>query len=228
MNSKDKIIVALDFADFSSAVKMVEEIGDEISFYKIGLEMMASGDYFKMIEFLKKSNKKIFADLKLYDIGQTVGKAVKNLTQFDIDFLTIHSANREIMMRANENKGKTKLLAVTVLTCLDKSDLVEMNFDPKFSIEEIVAKKAELALSCGIDGVVSSALETKMLRQKLGNDFLAVTPGIRLEKANDDQKRVANVDFALKSGASHLVVGRPITQSKNPREAAKAFVNSVN
>lgn len=227
MMKKDKIIVALDFADFASARKMVEEIGDEISFYKIGLEMMTGGDYFKMIEFLKKSDKKIFADLKLYDISQTVGKAVKNLTQFDIDFLTIHSANREIMMRANDNKGLTKLLAVTILTCLDRDDLTQMNFDPKLSLDEIVLKKAELAISCGIDGIVSSALETKMLRQKLGNNFLAITPGIRLEPNNDDQKRVADVDFALNSGANHLVVGRPITQSKNPREMAKLFVNAA-
>jgi len=221
ISAKDKLILALDTPDFTSAKKIVEDLGDEVGFYKIGLEMMMSGSYFAMIEFLKSKNKKIFADLKLYDIPETVAKAVRNLAQYEIDILTIHAANYEMMARAAENKDRTRIIAVTVLTSLEQNDLNEMGFDTQISIEELVLKKAALALKSGLDGVVASALETKKLREKLGDNFLIVTPGIRLEAGNDDQKRTAGVVEALSYGASHLVVGRPITQSKNPKETAR-------
>ncbi len=219
--AKDKLILALDTPDFASAKKIVENLGNEVGFYKIGLEMMMSGSYFEMIKFLKLKNKKIFADLKLYDIPETVARAVRNLAQYDVDLLTIHCANYEMMARAAENKGKTQIVAVTVLTSLAQNDLLEMGFDAKFSVEELVIKKAALALKAGLDGVVASALEAKKLREKLGNNFAIVTPGIRLEKTNDDQKRTVGVVEALQDGASYLVVGRPITQSENPQATAK-------
>lgn len=218
------IIIALDVPDFASAKRLVEEIGDEGNFYKIGLELMMSGHYFELIEWLKNKNKKIFADLKLYDISETVGRAVANLAKYDVDLLTIHTASRGIMEKAAQNKGKMQVVGVTVLTNLDQSDLGEMGFDPKISLEDLVTKKAALALNSGLDGVVASALEAKNLRQKFGKDFAIVTPGIRLEAvANDDQKRVADVKTAITNGASHLVVGRPITRDSNPKNAAKKF-----
>lgn len=221
ISAKDKLILALDTPDLASAKKIVEDLGDAVGFYKIGLEMMMSGSYFTMIEFLKSKNKKIFADLKLYDIPQTVARAVRNLAQYEVDLLTIHAANYEMMAQAAQNKGKTKIIAVTVLTSLEQNDLNEMGFDARISVDELVLKKAALALEAGLDGVVASALETQKLREKLGNDFLIVTPGIRLEKSNDDQKRTASALEALSYGASHLVVGRPITQSENPRATAQ-------
>ncbi len=220
---KNSVILALDLPDFKAAKNMVEKTQDEIGFYKIGLEMMMSGDYFKMIEFLKSKNKKIFADLKLYDIPQTIARAVANLAQYDIDFLTIHSANYEIMSAAVQNKGKMQILAVTVLTSLEKNDLSEMGFDEKYSLEELVVKKAALSMRAGVDGVVASANEAKKLREKLGEKFIIVTPGIRLEANNDDQKRVADVKTALQNKSNYLVVGRPITQAVDPAIAAKNF-----
>lgn len=224
MQSNDKLILALDVPDFVAAKNLIEELGDEISFYKIGLELMMSGDYFPLIDFLKNRQKKIFADLKLYDISQTVGRAVKNLASHEIDLLTIHSASHRIMEQAAQNKGRMQVIAVTVLTNLDQKDLREMGFDPSISLEELVLKKAALTLKSGLDGVVASGVEAKNLRQNLGKDFLIISPGIRLEAvAGDDQKQVCDVKTALENGSSHLVVGRPITRADSPKAAAKLF-----
>jgi len=225
----DKLIIALDVPDFESAKKLVNDLGNDVWFYKIGLELMASGEYFRIIEFLKNNNKKVFADLKLYDISQTIARSVKNLAKFEIDLLTIHSASRDIMLKASENKGSMKIVAVTVLTNLDQKDLQEMGFDQSKSLEDLVLQKAQMALESNLDGVVASAQEAQNLRNKFGQDFLIVTPGIRLEKIlNDDQKRVVDVKTALASGASHLVVGRPITQSENPYLTAQKFIKLIN
>ena len=224
-----KLIVALDFPDMQSAQNLVEKIGDEVSFYKIGLELLMSGDYFKMIDWLAKKNKKVFADLKLYDISATVGKAVKNLSNYsNIHFLTIHAASLGIMQAAAENKGDINLLAVTVLTNLENQDLKQMGFDANLSLEDLVIKKALLAQQAGIDGVVSSGLEAKNIRANLGDDFQIVTPGIRLNKiARDDQKRVVDVKEALHNGANYIVVGRPINQASDPKKAAEEFQNQI-
>ncbi|MFT6107067.1 MAG: orotidine-5'-phosphate decarboxylase, partial [Rickettsiales bacterium] len=151
--NKDRLIVALDFPDIKSAQNLVEKLGDEVTFYKIGLELLMGGNYFEMIDWLAKRNKKVFADLKLYDISATVGKAVKNLSKYsNIEFLTIHAASLGIMQEAAKNKGNMKLLAVTVLTNLDQDDLADMGFDPDLSLENLVIKKAKLAKESGIDG----------------------------------------------------------------------------
>lgn len=220
----DRLIAALDVPDISAAKKLVEDIGDSVNFYKIGLELMMSGEYFTLVKWLKNQGKKVFADLKLYDISETVGRAVANLAQYEIDLLTIHTASRAIMEQAAQNKGKMQVIGVTVLTNLDQKDLNEMGFDPNISLENLVLKKTELALNSGLNGIVASALEAQNLRQKFGKDFLIVSPGIRLEAiANDDQKRVADVKTALTNGSSHLVVGRPITREANPKAAAQKF-----
>lgn len=221
---KEKLIVALDVPDISAAKKLVNELGEEVIFYKIGLELMMSGEYFTLIKWLKEKGKKVFADLKLYDISETVGRAVKNLSQYEIDLLTIHTASREIMEKAAQNKGKMQVVGVTVLTSLDYKDLIEMGFDPEISLENLVLKKTKTALSSGLDGVVASALEAKELRKNFGKNFSIISPGIRLELlADDDQKRVADVKTALISGASYLVVGRPITRAEDPAASAEQF-----
>ena len=224
MPASEKLILALDVPDFASAKQLVEELGDEVLFYKIGLELLMSGDYFKLISYLKSKGKKVFCDLKLYDISETVGRAVKNLAQYDVDLLTIHSASFDIMRKASENKGRMQVIAVTILTNLDSKDLSEMGFDNKISLENLALKKTELSLKAGLNGVVASGLESQILRKNFGTDFLIISPGIRLEKlAVDDQKRVCDVKEALLNGSSHLVVGRPITRDSNPKIMAAKF-----
>lgn len=224
----DCLIVALDVPNLTSAKILVEEIADEVSFYKVGLELMMSGDYFPLIEWLKQNKKKVFADLKIYDISETIARAVHNLARQEIDFLTIHTASRKIMQQAAKNKGEMKILGVTVLTNLDKEDLEEMGFDKKLSLEDLVLKKTAMALECGLDGVIASGLESKNLRKNFGDNFLIVSPGIRSEMiANDDQKRICDVKTTLANGSSHLVVGRPITRAPRPKEAAKHFNNLI-
>ncbi len=224
MSAQEKLIVALDFPDLDLAKKLIEELSDEVIFYKIGLELLMSGDYFELVKFLKARGKKIFADLKFHDISETVARAVANIAQYEVDLLTIHAGSRDIMRRAAESKGKVRVIAIAALTNLDQKDLIEMGSDPKISLEELVIKRTAIALESGLDGVVSSALEAKTLRQNFGKDFLIVTPGIRLTTlAGDDQKRVTDVKTALTNGSSYLVVGRPITRDANPRAAAQKF-----
>ena len=216
-----KLVVALDFPNTDLALNLVDKLGSAVDFYKIGLELMMTGNYFTLLSALEKRQKKIFADLKLYDIPQTVGKAVANLTSYNIELLTIHTANTEMMLAANENKKHLKIIAVTVLTSLNEQNLLEMGFDANISLPNLVCQKTKLALQCGLDGVVDSALETKILRASFGNNFAIITPGIRPANLEDnqkitDQKRVATVELAIKNGSSHLVVGRPITASENP------------
>jgi orotidine-5'-phosphate decarboxylase len=229
MNFKEKLIVALDFSDFSTVKKIVDELDSEVQFYKIGLELMMSGDYFEAIKFLKNKGKKVFVDLKLYDISETVARAVKNLSQYEIDLLTIHTASHDIMTKAAENKGKMNIIGVTVLTNLDQKDLNDMGFNPETSLNDLVVRKTASALKAGLDGVVASSLEANILRQKFGNNFLIITPGIRQTAiVNDDQKRVADVKTALDNGSSLLVIGRPITCDDNPRKAAQDFNKKIN
>ena len=227
MTLRDKLIVALDVSDFESAKNMVEIIGDEVGFYKIGLEMMMSGCYFDVIKFLKDNNKKIFADLKFHDISNTVGAAVRNLAKLDVDLMTIHTGSQDMMKAAVDNKDNANVIAVTVLTNVDAQDLGEMGFDNALSLDELVLKKAKMAIDCGVDGVVSSALRAKHLRDHLGDDFLIVSPGIRLGNDVDDQKQVADVKTAIENGVSHLVVGRPITKASDPKESARIFQNQI-
>lgn len=224
MLASEKLILALDVPDFAAAKKIIDELGDEVIFYKIGLELLMSGDYFRLISYLKDRGKKVFCDLKLYDISQTVGSAVKNLAKYNVDLLTIHSASFDIMRKAAENKGSMQVIAVTILTNLDEIDLSQMGFDEKISLQELALKKTKLSLEAGLDGVVASGLEAKILRQNFGQNFLIISPGIRLEKvAGDDQKRTCDVADALTAGSSHLVVGRPILKAENPKLVAQKF-----
>jgi len=238
IQDNDRLIVALDFADIKSAQNLVETLGKSVNFYKIGLELLTSGDYFTMINWLVKKNKKVFADLKLYDIPATIGKTIKSLSFYsNIHFLTIHSASQDIMCEAVANKGNINLLAVTVLTNLDQKDLLEMGFDSEISLENLVIKKTKLAKKCGIDGVVASGLEARIIRQNFSNQSNArgltdgitiVSPGIRLANIEgDDQKRIVDVKTALQSGVDYMVVGRPINKAIDPAFVANEFLQQI-
>lgn len=228
---QEKLIVALDVPEITDAVALVNQLSDEVTFYKIGLELMMSGRYFELIEILKKKNKKIFCDLKFHDIPTTVARAVENLVKHEVDLLTIHAISSDITAAAVAKKGKMKIVGVTVLTTYDKEIFDRTNDISGFSrgntIERLALGRTKIALENGLDGVVSSAFEAKKLRENFGKkfgDFLIVTPGIRLAgDGKNDQKRVADVETALACGSSHLVVGRPITRAQDPRQAAQKF-----
>ena len=185
-----------------------------------------SGDYFELIDWLNEQNKRIFVDLKFFDVPATVGRAVKQLNNKKVDFVTIHG-NNAIMQAAAEQKGALKVLAVTVLTSLDRGDLDDLGFD--CDVEKLVASRAKRAIKLGCDGVISSGLEAPELRDSLGTNFLIVSPGIRPvdNRPEDDQKRVVSVEQAFYNGADHIVVGRPIRDAEDPRKAALAIQKSI-
>jgi len=215
----ERLIVALDVPDIPSAKMLVNTLGNSVVFYKIGLELFMSGDYFELINWLNSQNKRIFVDLKFFDVPETVGRAVAQLRDKEVDFVTIHG-NNAIMEAAAKQKGSLKVLAVTVLTSLDRGDLDDLGF--QCDVEELVLSRAKRAVELGCDGVISSGLEAAKLRENLGGNFLVVSPGIRPvdNRPEDDQKRVVTVEQAFNNGADHIVVGRPIRDAKDPRQAA--------
>ncbi len=225
IKSKERLIVALDVDNIDKAKRIVEELGDEVVFYKIGLELLMGGDYFNFINWLSQKNKRIFVDLKLLDISATVSKAIKNLTNYtNIDFLTIHFASKDIMEKANLAKDHIKILAVTILTNLDRIDLSDIGINNDISVSGEVVRRAKLSYQYGVDGVISSGLEADNIRKNTSDDFLIVTPAIRpdflINNKSDDQKRIVTVQEAFNNGADYIVMGRPITQSDNPKEVA--------
>jgi orotidine-5'-phosphate decarboxylase len=205
----------------------VDELGDSVTFYKIGLELMMSGGYFELLDWMLARDKKVFCDLKFFDIPATVGSAVRQLKDRGASFLTVHG-NRSIMEAAAENKGDSlKILGVTVLTSLDRGDLDDLGFD--CDIGDLVLSRAKQALESGCDGVISSGLEIPKLREFIDNKLLVVSPGIRPvdNKPTGDQKRVVTVETAFSNGADHVVVGRPIRDAESPRAAAEAMQASI-
>lgn len=188
---------------------------------------MMSGGYFELLDWMLARNKKVFADLKFFDIPATVGSAVRALKDRGASFVTVHG-NQSIMQAAAENKGDTlKVLAVTVLTSLDRGDLDDLGFD--CDVSELVLSRARRAFEAGCDGVISSGLEVPRLRQHVDHGLLVVTPGIRpvSNKPHGDQKRVVSVEQAFHNGADHIVVGRPIRDAASPREAAEAIQATI-
>lgn len=225
--TSDKLIVAIDVPDYDSARDLVNGLGNAVSFYKIGLELLFSGGLDLAAE-LKGEGKRVFLDLKFLDIGNTVERAVANAAAMGVDFLTIHGHDSKTMKAAVAGRGaaRTKLLAVTVLTSLDASDLAEQGL--QVSPEELVLKRARLAHGAGFDGVIASGLEAKAVRAATGAGFLIVTPGIRLPGgAAGDQTRITTPEDALRAGADHIVVGRPITAAADPNAAARAFQAAI-
>jgi orotidine-5'-phosphate decarboxylase len=222
----DRLIVALDVADAAAARALVTELGDAVSFYKIGLELFMAGGYFELLEWLRAQGKKVFVDLKFFDVPETVRSAVRALAGSGATFATVHG-NQAIMEAAVRDKGELKILAVTVLTSLDRGDLDDLGF--ACDVEKLVLSRARRALETGVDGIVSSGLEAPMIRRELGQRLLVVTPGIRPveNKPADDQKRTVDVAQAFSNGADYIVVGRPIRQAPDPRAAAEAIQATI-
>jgi orotidine-5'-phosphate decarboxylase len=218
----ERLIMALDVPSIDEAKALVEELGDSIVFYKVGMELFMCGDYFGFIEWLKARGKKVFVDLKFFDVPATVGRAIAALSQKGVDLATIHG-NDAIMEYATKNKGDLKVLAVTALTSLDRGDLDDLGF--QCDVRELVLSRAKRALMIGCDGIVSSGLEVSMLREQLDNKLLVITPGVRPvdNREDDDQKRVVTVEGAFQNGADYIVVGRPIRDAKNRKAMAETM-----
>jgi len=228
----DRLIVALDVSTMDAVKEIVLSLGDSVSFYKVGMELFyAEGA--KTIRFLQEQNKQIFLDLKLHDIPNTVAHGVSSLTRLGASLITLHGQGGPVMMKAAveaaRESGKTlgverpKLLAITALTSFDDESWTAIG--GQLPISDQVIRLAKLAKESGMDGVVCSALEAKMIRDACGPDFLIVTPGIRPSfAATNDQKRIATPSSALQDGASRLVIGRPITQAEHPQEAVRLII----
>jgi orotidine-5'-phosphate decarboxylase len=223
---RERLIFALDVPDAEAARRAVNLLGDAVQFYKLGLELFMSGEYFGLLDWLVAQDKKIFVDLKFFDVPATVSAAVRQLQNRGVTFTTVHG-NQSIMQAAGEAKGDVKVLAVTVLTSLDRGDLDDLGFDCQ--IEQLVLSRARRALEAGCDGVISSGLEVKMLRQFIDQRLLVVTPGIRPveNRPTDDQKRVVSVQQAFEYGADYIVVGRPIRDANDPRAAAESIQGQI-
>jgi orotidine-5'-phosphate decarboxylase len=223
---RERLIFALDVADLKVAKDLVARLDDSVVFYKIGLELATSRHYFELLDWLVGQDKKVFADLKLYDIPATVAAAVRQLARSGASFLTVNG-DRAIAEAAAGAKGeRLKILAVTVLTSVAPADLVEMGIG--LALEELVLKRARQAVAAGCDGVIASGLEAASLRSALGAQPLIVTPGIRpADGAGHDQRRVVTPTLALRAGADHIVVGRPIRDASDPYRAAAAIQEEI-
>ena len=214
---EDRLIFALDVPEVSEAKKIVIELDDSVNFYKIGMELLMTGQYFELLDWLIANDKKVFVDLKFFDVPETVGRTIARLSDYGATFATIHG-NQALMEKAVENKNNLKILAVTALTSLDRGDLDDLGFD--CDVKDLVISRAKRAFEAGCDGIVSSGLEVPYIREHVDNKLIAVTPGIRPVANDDDQKRVVDVATAFKSGSDYIVVGRPIKNAENRYEAA--------
>jgi orotidine-5'-phosphate decarboxylase len=224
--ASERLIFAMDVPDANSARRLADRLGDTVQFYKLGLELCMAGEYFELLDWMVGKGKKIFVDLKFYDVPATVAAAVRRLRNRGVTFATVHG-NRAIMEAAALAKGDVKVLAVTVLTSLNSDDLKEMGYAS--SVEELVVSRARGALEVGCDGVISSGLEARELRQQLDERLIIVTPGIRPveDRPQDDQKRVVSLEQAFEWGVDYIVVGRPIRDAADPRAAAEAIQASI-
>ena len=223
---RDRLIVGLDVADIRQAEKLVNQLGDTISFYKIGYQLLFAGG----LEFareLKAANKKVFLDMKLLDIDNTIASAVENIVKLGVDMLTVHAYPKAMRAAVKAAKGSNLcLLGVTVLTSMDDADLKAAGYSD--DAKTLVLKRAKDARLAGMGGIVASAAEAQALRNVIGPDMALVTPGIRPKGADKgDQKRVMSPKEAIQAGASHLVVARPIVKADNPLQAAKLILTEM-
>jgi len=226
INPRERLIFAMDVPDADSARRVVDQLGDSVVFYKLGLELFMAGGYFELLDWMVSRNKKIFVDLKFFDVPATVASAVARLRNRGVTFATVHG-NQSIMEAAAAAKGDVKILAVTVLTSLDRGDLDDLGF--QCDVEQLVLSRARRALETGCDGVISSGMEAEKLRQYIDNKLLVITPGIRPvdNRPADDQKRVVSPEQAFRSGADYIVVGRPIRDAADPRAAAESIQTTI-
>lgn len=226
ISNPDRLIFAMDVPAPDQARALAEQLGDAVTFYKLGLELMMAGGYFDLIDWMLERDKKVFVDLKFFDVPATVGRAVARLASRGVTFATVHG-NQGIMEAAAAAKGDVKVLAVTALTSLDRGDLDDLGF--QCDVGALVLSRARRALEAGCDGVVASGLELPAMRREVDNRLLVVTPGIRPveNRPTDDQKRVVTVEQAFTDGADHIVVGRPIRDAEEPRAAAEAIQEAI-
>ncbi len=222
--ARERLIFALDVSDVNAAKKLVDALGDTVHFYKLGLEIFMAGGYYELLDWLAERGKKIFVDLKFFDVPETVASAVRQLKGRGAMFATVHG-NDEILKAACQAKSDTKILAVTVLTSLDQGDLKSLGF--QVDVPKLVLSRARRAIELGCDGVISSGLEARDLRDDLGENFLIVCPGIRPVQNSDDQKRTVDVEEAFENGADYIVVGRPIKNAADPQKAARDIQNRI-
>jgi orotidine-5'-phosphate decarboxylase len=224
--ARERLIFAMDVDNPDAARRIVDTLGDSVRFYKLGLELCMAGGYFELLDWLVGRGKKVFVDLKFFDVPATVGSAVRRLRNRGVTFATVHG-NQAIMEAAAANKGDVRILAVTVLTSLDRGDLDDLGF--ACDVEQLVLSRARRALEAGCDGVVSSGLEAPKLREFIDHRLLVVTPGIRPveNRPVDDQKRTVDVAQAFSNGADYIVVGRPIRDASDPRAAAEAIQATI-
>jgi orotidine-5'-phosphate decarboxylase len=220
----ERLIVALDVPTTKEARALAEKLGDSVRFYKIGLELFTAEGYYELLAWLTARGNKVFADLKLYDIPETVRRAVANLSGRGATFLTVHG-HRSVMEAAAREKGPMQILAVTVLTSFEQKDFRE--FETRKTVQDIVLSRARGAVEAGCDGVIASGLEAKPLKSEFKNRLLIVTPGIRPAAAGDDQKRTVDVAQAFANGADYIVVGRPVRDARDPRAAAEAIQGTI-
>jgi orotidine-5'-phosphate decarboxylase len=227
MDNRDRLIFAMDVPEVAQARELAEQLGDSVTFYKLGLELMMAGGYFELIDWMIERDKKVFVDLKFFDVPATVGRAVARLASRGVTFATVHG-NQGIMESAAAAKGDVlKILAVTALTSLDRGDLDDLGF--QCDVAELVLSRARRALEAGCDGVVASGLELPAMRRAIDRRLLVVTPGIRPveNRPSDDQKRVVTVEQAFTDGADHIVVGRPIRDAADPRAVAEGMQETI-
>jgi len=227
--ARERLIFALDVPDLEQAKKLVATLDDSVMFYKLGLEFFLSGNYFELAAELRERGKKVFADLKLFDIPATVAAAVRQLAKQEVNFCTIHG-NDGMMRAAAQAKGDMQILAVTALTSLDQGDLDDLGF--QCDAKTLVLSRARRALEAGCDGVVSSGLEVPALRESVDKALITVCPGIRPifndeAPAEDDHQRVVTPARAIRSGADYLVIGRPIRDAGDPRAAAEQIQQEI-
>ena len=227
-DARSRLFIAIDLPDVDRARALVERIGDAAQCYKVGLELLFGGGL-QFAQSLSRAGKTVFLDMKLLDIPNTVQKAAANIANLGLDYLTVHGTDRKTLDAAVKGRGNSqlKLLAVTVLTSLDKADLIEQGItttDPT----ALVVRRAKLAKAAGFDGVIASGHEAAAVRSAVGQGFLIVTPGIRLSDGPDgDQARVMTPKRAISSGATHLVVGRPITEAADPAAVVRRIISDI-
>ena len=219
----ERLIFALDVSSVAEAKELVNQLGDSVVFYKVGLQLFMAGGYFELVEWLVEQGKKVFVDLKFFDVPQTVQSAVRQLKKYGATFATVHG-NDSILAAAVKEKDGPKILAVTMLTSLDQGDIEDLGF--KADVKEVVLSRARRALKIGCAGVISSGLEAPDIRAEVGEQLLIISPGIRPVKNTDDQKRTVDVEEAFYNGADYIVIGRPIREPKDfasPKEAADSI-----
>ncbi len=223
---RERLIFALDVSTTAEAREWVTKLGDSVVFYKLGLQLFMAGGYYELIDWLNARGKKVFVDLKFFDVPETVRSAVSQLKGKPVEFATVHG-NDGMLAAAAQAKQGIKILAVTVLTSLDRQDLNDLGFSCE--VDELVLSRAKRALAVGCDGVISSGLEAPGLREHLGKNFLIVSPGIRPveNKPVDDQKRTVDVEQAFRNGADYIVVGRPIRTADDPKSKAEEIQGAI-